>query len=168
MIYTVMDETSYMGMRNQHWLSDEVLDSREILKGIMDKGGEIAVWYEWMDDALGDYHMFVAWRLKMLGAKTWAISIDKKDYADDEAFAVRVSMAMWGYKDRFKEYPNRVIIRKNGDGLSRKEMVYMSENGLEEARLKVVEVVSGWQEGVLGVYYDNGGADGRVEAVGMQ
>jgi len=160
MIYTVMDETSYMGMRNQHWLSGDPFNSREVLKEIIDKGGKIAVWFEWVDKELGDHHMFVAWRLRMLGEKIWAISVEKHDYENEKEFADRVSWATMGYKERFNETPNRVIIRKNGNNLGKKEILLVDDEEAEAARLKVVEVETGWQEGVLGVYFDGGGVDG--------
>jgi len=198
-MYTILDETSYLGMRNQHWLFNEEVDVEPILEAIIKKGGKVCLWYAWEDEALGNHHLFVAWRLKMLGEKIYVVTADishgmtrkgtegeegrhgmtrkstegeskpcegekKPSQGPSQGVIEQVGYAARGYWKRFNGYPNRVIIRKNGLNLDGKE-VKLTDNEMKElARLKVVEVESGWQEGLLGVYWEEeaegGGDDG--------
>lgn len=156
-VYVVRDDTSCLGLRRLHLLSDQELDAERILRGVLAEGGEITAWYAWKDKTLGNYHLYIGWRYKMTGPAMWAVNVDG-------TLDNTIQRAVVGYRKRFKKLPNRAIVRRNGVDLDGQEIQMMDEQGEELGEIRIVAVDTGWQNGVIGVWRDDGGADEQERA----
>jgi len=144
------DDTSCFGLRRLHLLSSKPMDAERVLRGVMAEGGEISAWYKWVDPKLGDYHLYVAWRYKMLGPSMWAVGVDG-------TLDNTIQRAVVGYRKRVNKMPNRAILRRDIWDQDGHEIEMQDEKGEKLGKITIVAVDTGWQESVVGVWFDGDG-----------
>ena len=148
-VFVVRDDTSSSGLRRLRLLASGPIDVESYLQQACEQG-EVELWLYWQDEELGHYHLYLCWRLAMLtNAKMWARGIGSDD------FQLAVGKAAQGYHQRFGDWPNRVIVRENGQELPEAVPLVEAnkEDGVSEIeRVKVVPLKKDWQPGLVGVY----------------
>lgn len=152
--YVILDDMSKLGLRRLHVMRPGTeVDVEKYVRMAMDEGAEIQSVLKWLDEDLDNHHLYLTWRLTMASEPMycWGIGGD---------FGLAVSKASASYLKRFGRWPNRVMTRQ-ADGLP-PGVELMGSDGEVCARLELEAVETGFQAGMVGVFYREDGDHGQA------
>lgn len=110
--FVLRDDVSWAGLRRYHGMRPgEAVEEAAVLEAMRAEGGELLARLAWVDEDLGNHHLYLAWRCQV--EAMFVATMEKKSSEADYLRALQgaIGRAAAGYEAKAGRLPNRAVVR---------------------------------------------------------